>query len=240
MELTLKKWTKKDYSDLLDYLKSISEQKYLDFSKKLTPGSDNILGIRVPVVRDIAKQIAKGDVAGFLSLVSNAWHEEIQLHGLVIGYSKLEFADILKALDVFIERIDNWANCDVVCTNLKSFKKNEAQGFAYLKEKLTSTNPWVIRFVLVQYLAHFICDEYIDSILKQCVDVKLDHYYVKMGNAWLISTAYIKYPDKTINVLQEKSLDEWTHNKAIQKIIESYRVGAASKDKVRKLKINSK
>lgn len=239
MEVILDNWSKKDYSNLVSYLKEISESKYMEFSKKLTPGVDDILGIRVPVLRDIAKKIAKGNVKEYLALAGNSWHEEIQLHGLVIGYSKLPFGDVLTALDNFIPNINNWANCDVVCSNLKVFQKNRAEGFTYLENKLNSDNPWQIRFVLIQYLAHYLCDEFIDKVLEKCLEVKSDHYYVKMGNAWLLSTAYIKYPEKTLPLLEKNLLDSWTHNKTIQKIIESNRVDKAAKDEIRKLKVES-
>lgn len=237
MELVLKQWTSKDYEQLLEYLQEIAGDEYQKFSKKLTPGVENILGIQVPILRDIAKNIAKGDVLGYLSLAGSTWHEEILIHGFAIGYCKLPFTEMLKALESFIPRINNWANCDSVCTTLKIFQRNRAEGYAYLEPKLNSSNPWEIRFVLIQFLSHYLCDEYIDNVLNAAAKVDYDHYYVKMGNAWLLSTAYVKYPDKTMALLKEKQLDPWVHNKTIQKIIESNRVDKTAKERVRKLKI---
>ncbi len=223
-----------NYNEFIDYLYSLKDIKYKDFQEKLIL-SDNLIGIRTPELKKIAKTIANSNYKGFIKLNKHNLYEEKLIHGLILGYLKLEFNDLKPLIDEFIPYIDNWAICDLTVSNLKIFNKNKDNGFKEIKKYLKSKNSWINRFGYVLLLNYYINDEYIDKIFGLCENYK-DEYYVKMSIAWLISICYIKYKDKTIEYLKNNKLDNWTYNKAMQKIIESNRINKDEKDMLRKFK----
>ncbi|WP_270739042.1 DNA alkylation repair protein [Massilioclostridium coli] len=228
-------WTAQDYTELLQYLRESSESKFQQFQQRLIPDTA-ILGIRTPKLRSIAKEIAKGNVPGFLQVAQRDWHEERLLQGLVIGYWNVPFSERLEYLTSYLPLIDNWAICDMVCNTLTCFQKDAPEGFHYLLDLLQQDNPWIIRFVLIMFLSHYLQDDYIDRVLEASASVTNDHYYVRMGNAWLLSVAFVKYRDKTVNLLKSSRLDDWTYHKTLQKIMESNRVDQATKEWISTMK----
>ena len=228
-------WTAHDYTELLQYLRESSESKFQQFQQRLIPDTA-ILGIRTPKLRSIAKVIAKGNVPGFLQVAQRDWHEERLLQGLVIGYWNVPFSERLEYLTSYLPLIDNWAICDMVCNTLTCFQKDAPEGFHYLLDLLQQDNPWIIRFVLIMFLSHYLQDDYIDKVLEASASVTNDHYYVRMGNAWLLSVAFVKYRDKTVNLLKSSRLDDWTYHKTLQKIMESNRVDQATKEWISTMK----
>lgn len=224
-----------NYDDFLNYLYSLQDKKYLDFHSKLVSNT-NIIGIRVPILKQIAKSLANNDYNSFINNNKHSTYEETMLHGLVIGYLKCPFKDVLEYLNVFIPFNDNWAVNDTVCANLKIFKKNQEDGFKYINKLIKSKNDWTIRFGLVLLLDHYINDKYIDKIFNIINSIKSEEYYVKMANAWLLSICYIKYHKKTYNFLLNNNLDSFTFNKAISKICDSYRVDKSVKEQLKQLK----
>lgn len=235
MILNKTKWTKKDYDKFIEYLYSLKDEKYLEFHSKLICEKVNIIGIRVPKLKAIAKEITKGNYLDFIKLSKDYLYEEKIIHGLIIGYIKQDFKTIIDLLDNYIPCIDNWAVNDTVCANLKMFKNNP-EGYVYIKKLLKSNKPFTIRFALVLMLDFYINEEYIDNILKIINGIKNDNYYVRMANAWALSICYIKYPKKTFSFLENNNLDKWTQNKAISKIKDSKRVKKEEKLKIDKLK----
>lgn len=225
---------KYNYDDFLKELYSYQDLKYKDFHSKLVL-DDNLIGIRTPVLKKIAKEISKSDYISFISNNKHNFYEEKIIHGLVLGYLNIDFNYLLKLLDEFIIYIDNWAICDLTASNLKAFKKNLDVGFIKIKEYLKNDNSWINRFGYVLLLDYYINDSYIDKIYDMCKEYK-DEYYVKMSIAWLLSMCYIKYKDKTINFLKNSNLDTWTYNKTIQKIIESKRISNDEKNILRMMK----
>lgn len=223
-----------NYDEFIKYLYSLQDIKYKDFQKKLIL-SDNLIGIRTPELKKIAKTISNSNYKDFIKLNKHNLYEEKLIHGLILGYLKLEFNDLKPLIDEFIPYIDNWAICDLTVSNLKIFSKNKGNGFKEIKKYLKNKNSWINRFGYVLLLSYYITDEYIDEIFNLCENYK-DEYYVKMSIAWLISICYIKYKDKTIEYLKNNKLDNWTYNKAIQKIIESNRIDKDEKNMLRKLK----
>ena len=228
-------WTAQDYTELLQYLRESSESKFQQFQQRLIPDTA-ILGIRTPKLRSIAKEIAKGNVPGFLQVAQRDWHEERLLQGLIIGYWNVPFSERLEYLTSYLPLIDNWAICDMVCNTLTCFQKDAPEGFHYLLDLLQQDNPWIIRFVLIMFLSHYLQDDYIDKVLEASASVTNDHYYVRMGNAWLLSVAFVKYRDKTVNLLKSSRLDDWTYHKTLQKIMESNRVDQATKEWISTMK----
>lgn len=225
-----------NYSLLIDYMNTLADDKYRVFQSKLVPGVDNIMGIRVPVLRKLAKEISKGDYKGFLSVCSRQYYEEDMLRGFIISNIKTDYSDFLKNVDGFISFINNWAVCDAFCSGLKQINKYKDSFFDHIEIYLNSENPWSKRVGLVLMLGYYIEDKYIDSVLKRCRDTRSDEYYVMMGRAWLIATAYAKYPEKTKQFLLSADLDDAVFNMSIQKCVESNRVVKEEKDYLRTLK----
>lgn len=236
MNLIKEKWTKKEYNELVRYLYSLEDIKYKEFHSKLTYNT-NIIGIKIPILKQISKDICKGNYLEFIEFVTTNTYEEWLIFGLIIGYSKLDFNKKLELLDKYIINIDNWASCDIVCANMKDFKKNKEKGYKYIFKLIKSNKCWNIRVGLVLLLDFYINDEYLDNIFAICNSIKSDEYYVKMAVAWLISICYIKHKDKTLKYLNNNNLDKFTYNKAIQKIVESTRVSTEEKNMLKLMKI---
>lgn len=225
-----------NYQEFIDELYNLQDLKYKEFHGKLIM-SDNLIGVRTPELKRIAKVIARSNYEEFFKKNKHKLYEENLVHGLVLGYLKLEFDELKILVNDFIPYIDNWAVCDMTVSNLKVYKKNKTKDIVFeeIKKYVNNNNPWINRFGYVLLLEYFIEEKYIDEIFNLCTNYK-DHYYVKMAIAWLISMCYIKYKGRTLTFLKKNKLDEWTHNKAIQKIIESYRVTEEDKKMLRGLK----
>ena len=210
--------------------------KYKEFHSSLCPNVDKIIGVRVPELRKIAKEIAQQYYVRFLSQAKDEYYEELLLQGLVIGYAKISIEETFEYLEKFVPKINSWAVCDTTCSNLKITKKHMQEMWEFLEKYINSNKEYEIRFALVMYLNYFLTEEYIDKILEKLDKIENKEYYVQMAIAWLISFAYIKQKEKTEKYLLKNNLDQFTQNKAIQKICESYRVEVAEKEKLRKYK----
>ena len=228
-------WSKKEYLSFINNLKKQADLKYKNFHSKLIL-DNHLIGIKTPVLRKIAKEISQGNYKAFIKYNNHKYYEEKMIHGLIIGYSKNSFDDKIKLLNEFLPFIDNWAICDITCSNLKDFKKNQDQGFKIIVNYLNDNNLWVKRVGLVLLLDYYINDNYIDKVLTIAEKIKSEEYYVRMANAWLISMCYIKYKNKTLKLFQSNSLDKFTQNKAISKIRDSYQVNEIDKKELLKLK----
>ena len=224
------------YDEFLSELHSLQDLKYKEFHGKLIM-SDKLIGVRTPELKRIAKVIARSNYLDFFKENKHQLYEENLIHGLVLGYLKLDFNELKPLVDNFIPYIDNWAVCDMTVANLKVYKKNKTKDIVFdeIKNYINNNNPWINRFGYVLLLEYFIEEKYIQEIFDLCTKYK-DHYYVKMAIAWLISMCYIKYKGRTLTFLKKTKLDSWTHNKAIQKIIESNRVEDSDKIILRGLK----
>ena len=219
-----------------EHLFAKQDLKYKEFHSSLCPNVDKIIGVRVPELRNIAKEIAKTDYAGFLLEAKDEYYEELLLQGLVIGYAKISIEETFKYLNQFVPKINSWAVCDTTCSNLKITKKYMKEMWEFLEIYINSDKEYEIRFALVMYLNYYLTTEYIDKIFEKIDKIKNNEYYVQMAIAWLVSFAYIKQKEKTEKYLVKNNLDKFTHNKSIQKICESYRVSKKDKEKLRKYK----
>lgn len=225
-----------NYSELLDYLKSLADEKYRVFHGGLVPGTDNILGVRIPVLRKLAKEISKGDYEGFLNCCTREYYEEDMLRGIVTANIKMDYDELVRRTDAFIPYINNWAVCDIFCSSLKQVKKYLPQFFEHIDVYLKSENQWSRRAGIVLMLSYYLSDEYIERVLSRCEKTAGEEYYVMMARAWLISCTYGKYPKITREYLLHTEIDKVTFNKAIQKCIESYRISKEEKEWLRTLK----
>lgn len=214
----------------------LADEKYKEFHSRLCPNTNNIVGVRVPVLRNYAKELAKKDFKSYLATARNDYYEEIMLQGMVIGIAKMNPEERLMYIAEFIPKIDNWAICDVFCAGLKFVHKNKEIVWEFLQKYLTSTKEFELRFAIVMMLDFYITEEYIKKVIAILDNIKHQGYYVKMAIAWTISVAYVKYPRIIMKYLENNTLDNFTYNKSLQKIIESYRVSEEDKIIIRKMK----
>lgn len=234
-------WSKADYMELVAYLKSLGEEKLQRFHQTLTPNAKGVLGIRLPQLRLIAKEIAKGNWRAYLAAAENSYHEETMLCGLVIGYAKAEnIEEVLQLIEDFAPRIYTWAICDSFCTGLKIVKKHPQKVLPVLLRYLASKEEYNVRFAVVMLMSFFIEEERIDSLLVQLNNVSHEGYYVKMAVAWALSVCFVKFPNQTMYALQNNTWDDFTYQKALQKITESYRVDDSTKAVIRQMRKNKK
>lgn len=217
-------------------LMEMADEEYRKFSSSLIPNVDNILGVRLPELRKLAKNIAKGDWRTYLAQADNRYFEETMLQGLVIGYAKTDIEERLRYVADFVPRIDNWSVCDSFCTGLKFTKNHRSLMWDFLQPYLSSDKEYEIRFGVVMLLLYFVEDEYIERVLQWMDRIRHEGYYVKMAVAWAISVCYVKYPEPTMAFLKNNTLDDFTYNKALQKIIESLRVDSETKHVLRSMK----
>ncbi len=230
-ELRKKKWTKKEYQNYLKYLKEIKEEDYAKFSKKIISTEYQMLGIRIPMQRKIAKEIQKGDVTSFLSCCGNNYYEEVLIEGLVIaGLKEKEVFE--EYFEPFLLKIDNWAICDSVCSGLKIISKYPSFYFSKINEWLQRKEPFTVRVGLVLLLNFYMIEEYIPKILDLVSTIHREEYYINMAIAWLVAEITIRFPDMGLSFLKEKKLDSFTQNKTISKIKDSYRVSKSDKEKL--------
>lgn len=216
-------------------LEGLAEPEYQKFSASLLPGVENILGVRIPKLRVIAKRIAKENWKEFLEDAKDDSFEEILLQGLVIGYAKANPTEIITALDAFLPKIDNWSVCDSTAMTLKAAKDHPAY-FGYAQSCIAEETEFSVRFGLVLLMSHFVSDDYIESVLETIENAELPGYYAKMAAAWAVSVCYVKYPERTEEWLSSAKLDDWTFNKSIQKIKESLRVSEEDKARLDSMK----
>lgn len=239
MDLKLYEWTVKDYEQFVEFLKGEADVKYRNFHSSLVPNAEKseILGIKMPKLREFGKEIAHGNVRSYLKVSSSEFYEERMLRGIVTGLVKTRnFDEFTMLCDNFAEEVNNWAICDCFCAGLKQVKKYKAEFFDYIQKYLDSGNEWKIRVALVIMLDYYLEEDYIDAVLKRCDDVKNTEYYVSMAQAWLVATAVAKCREKAMAYLHENSLDDVTFNKAIQKCIESKRIDDETKEYLKSLR----
>lgn len=213
-----------------------ANKNYKEFSQNIMPDTDNILGVKIPILRKIAKEIYKNyDWKLFLKQNTTYW-EELMLQSMVIGNIKDEPQNILKYVKSFIPKLNGWGVCDNFCSNLKFTKNNKTPVWKFIQPYFKSQKEYEKRFAFVMLLTYFLEDEYIDRCLEHIDNFKDSRYYAKMGTAWALSICYIKYPAKTLEYLKKSKLDNWTFNKSIQKICESLRIDKETKNYLKTLK----
>lgn len=215
---------------------SLADENYRKFQSNLCPGNINIVGVRLPLLRELARKIAKNNWREYMKNVKDDYYEEVMLQGMVIGYIKADIEEILSYVTGFIPKIDNWGVCDSFCSGLKFTKKNKQRMWDYLQSYLFSKEEFEIRFGVVMLLDYYIEEEYIDKVLQLLDQVNHEGYYVKMAIAWAISVCYIKFEEKTMAYLKNSTLDNFTYNKTLQKIMESLRVDMDTKAIIKSMK----
>lgn len=226
----IKTWNEESYKEFVKYLTSIQDKKYKEFHSSLVLNSKyEMIGIRVPIMRDIARGIAKGDIERFLEYAQNKYYEEVMIQGLVISNIKDEKL-FYKYFNEYINKIDNWALCDSFCSSIKIVRKYEEKYFTEATKMAVSNNEFVSRVGLVVILDHFIKQNNLDAIFDTLNKIQSDKFYINMAEAWLLCEMYIKFPNETQDFLKKNNLNKFTQNKAISKIHDSYRVSREEKE----------
>lgn len=214
----------------------LAEEPYARFTSSLIPGATGILGVRLPHLRKIAKRLARGQWRDYLDAPGKKHFEEHMLHGMLIGAIPADIETVLSYTEAFIPRIDNWSVCDSFCAGLTCARKHQQRVWDFLQPSLASDREYELRFGIVMLLDHYLNDEYISRVLHTLEGIRHKTHYVRMGIAWALSAAFVRYPELTLPLLQNGNLDQTTHNKTIQKIVESLRVPDTTKNFIRTLK----
>lgn len=214
----------------------LADEKYREFHNGLCPNNDNIIGVRVPNLRSLAKEIAKEDWRNFIKGNKNEYYEETMLEGFVIGYAKMDLEERLEWISKFVPKIDNWAVCDCTCSTFKFIEKNREAVWDFIQKYLNSNKEFEVRFGIIILLDYYLTEDYIDKVIEKLDKIKQQDYYVKMAIAWTLQVAYVKNKEKVISYLKTSNLDNFTYNKALQKMTESNRISKEEKDLLRKMK----
>lgn len=224
-------------NELQQNLFGMRDAAYAAFIAKLTPGfpPGHFIGVRVPLLRTIARSFAKEEAASqrFLSHLPHSYYEEDMLHGMLISLVK-DYDRCLDLTDRFLPYVDNWAVCDTLSP--KVFAKHKAQLLENILRWSSSSNTYTCRFGLRMLMTHFLDDSFSADFLEIPAAIRSEEYYVKMMVAWFFATALAKQWEATLPYLENRQLDPWTHRKTIQKAIESYRIPPERKDYLRTLR----
>lgn len=234
----MENWTKESYDAFRAQLFSQAEADYKAFHEKLLCSSLPVIGLRVPFLRKMAKEIAKKDGIAFLQHCGRETYEERLLYGLVAAALPVSYEAFLPYCDYYTEHLaENWAHCDVFCSSVKKIiKGNEREFFDHIKTYLSSENPWAVRMGLVMMLTHFLLPEYMEEVLERTDAIHSEQYYIRMAQAWLLATAWAKDRERMLAYIERHHLDDWTFHKFIQKCCESYRILKEDKIFLRALK----
>lgn len=224
-------------NDIEKELFKLQDKKYQELQSKILPNLDanTIIGVRTPDLKKYAKKLFKENNYGsFINDLPHKYYEENQLHAFIISLIK-DYDECLSCFKKFLPYIDNWSTCDQ--STPKAFSKNLDGLLKEIKEWIKSKETYTIRFGVSMLMRNYLDDNFKVEYLEMVSKIKSDEYYVNMMRAWYFATALAKQYDKTITYIENKKLDVWTHNKAIQKAIESFRVTDEHKDYLRSLRI---
>lgn len=233
MNLKLQHWTNDDYKQFKSYLEGLSEFEYRAFSQKLIPDTPHMYGIRIPILRKIAKEISHGNCTEFLALQKGDYHEEIIVDGLVAASVNCGYDEMMSYMKSFAEKIYNWSICDTV--SFKHMSKYTDRLIQDIDWFIYNDNPWIVRYGLRCLMQFFLTDEYTDRVLKYVQSVKSDMYYVQMMQAWLLATAAAEQRDTTIEFLKTRQLPPTVLKMTVRKMCESLRISPEDKQFAKEL-----
>ena len=224
-------------NNIVDKLFSMQDKKYRELQIKTIPNidPDTIIGVRTPELRKFAKELFKNNkYKDFIEELPHKYFDENQLHAFIIFESK-DYDECINLVNKFLPYINNWATCDQGTSKL--FKKHTDELLIEIKKWIKSKETYTIRFGISSLMRYYLDDNFKPEYLEMVSKIKSDEYYVNMMKAWYFATALAKQYDEAIKYIENKKLDIWTHNKTIQKAIESYRITDKQKDYLRSLKI---
>ena len=211
----------------------LQDIKYRDFHARLMPNiaKDAIIGVRVPQLRALAKEV-KPMSADFFAGLPHKYYEENNLHAILLSEIR-DFDSCIKELERFLPYVDNWATCDIM--KPKVFKKNKDRLLPEIEKWLDSEHEYTVRFAIGMLMTHFLDDAFEEKYLERVSAVSSDKYYINMMIAWFFATALAKKWDSAVKYFEENRLAEWVHNKAVQKAAESFRITKEQKEYLRNI-----
>lgn len=227
-----------DGVEIRQKLQSLSEPDYREFHSSLVPGEKNILGVRLPKIRVLAREISKKDWKEWFLAREDTCYEETMLRGLVLAYARMEEPEErLIYISKFVKDIRNWAVCDSFCNTLKDADHYQEMYWDFLGPYFTSDREYEARFAAVMLLCHFMKEQYLKDGIKRLESIRQEGYYAKMAVAWAISVYFAAFPAEMLAYLRgPHGLDEFTYRKSLQKITESYRVSKELKSIIREMR----
>lgn len=217
-------------------LKKLQDKGYREMQVTIIPTleADSIIGVRTPALRQLAKEFAKReDISVFLSDLPHKFFEENQLHAFILSGMK-DAESCFRLVDEFLPYVDNWATCDQMSP--KVFKKHKQLLLEYVDKWIRSEHTYVKRFAIGMLMEHFLDEDFKTSYLTKVSKIRSEEYYVNMMIAWYFATALAKQYEDTLPFIEKQKLDKWTHNKSIQKAVESYRITPEQKEYLKTLK----
>ncbi len=217
-------------------LLSLAEPKYQKFSAALIPGCENLLGVRIPLLRKIAQRLVREGQAAYVRKAQDIYFEETMLKGLIIGNLRQDIEKVLVEAAYFIPKITNWSLCDSFCTELKIVKKHKERVWEFIQPYAMSTQAYEIRVAVVLGLMYYKEEAYIEQLFAQFNAITHEDYYVKMAVAWAVSICFVALPNPTMAFLKNNQLDDFTYNKSLQKIRESLKVPYEMKEFIKTMK----
>ena len=223
--------------EIRNRLFELQDTKYRDFQSGLIPGveTDAFIGVRTPELRKLAKEFAKNkEIGEFLEELPHKYFDEDQLHAFIISGEK-DYEKALGELSAFLPYVNNWATCDQMSP--KVFKKQKKELLPEIDKWLKSDKTYTVRFAIGMLMEHFLDEDFDISYPEKVAVIRSEEYYINMMIAWYFATALAKQYDEILPFIEGKRLDTWTHNKAIQKAVESYRITQEQKGYLKTLKI---
>lgn len=211
----------------------MGEEQYREFSSNLMPTLDKsrVIGIRIPILRKYAKTLENYD--DFLNELPHKYFEENNLHAFLIEREQ-SFDKCIEKLEAFLPFIDNWATCDSM--KPKVLKKEPEKLIEYINKWINSKDTYAVRYALNLLMSYYLDENFDESYLEMVVNIKSHEYYINMMRAWFLATALAKRYKETLPYIENNLLDTWTHNKTIQKAVESFRISKEQKQYLKILK----
>lgn len=218
--------------NIREELFKLKDEKYKNFSSKLTKTKYPMIGVRIPSIKKLAKEIKKQD---YFNNVKNPFFEEVMLEGLLI--SKLNnIEEVINKLRIFVNKIDDWSICDSVCASLKIVNKYKEDMWKFITSFKDSSEEFEVRFMLIMMLDYYLEEKYINRIFDIIDNLKCNKYYVKMAVAWLLATCFVKCEKETLLYIEDCKIDDFTFNKMISKCNDSFRISYELKQYLKKRK----
>ena len=225
--------------DITAQLFALQDKAYADFQSKLLPtvARETVIGVRTADLRKMAKQICKTPAAQeFLHSLPHCYFDENQLHAFILSEEK-DFNTCIAELERFLPYVDNWATCDQLSP--RCFKKHTQELLPHIRKWIKITHTYTKRFGMGMLMRYYLDGEFKPEFLEWVASIKSDEYYIRMMQAWFFATALAKQWDTTLPYIEQRRLRPWTHNKSIQKAIESYRITDEQKTLLKTLKLES-
>ncbi|NBK96408.1 MAG: DNA alkylation repair protein [Erysipelotrichia bacterium] len=219
-------------------LAMLKDEDYANFQRRLIPEATNIIGVRTPLLRKMAKQLSKQYDVKCLQWISDDSYEEVLLQGMLIAYSKLTFQELFPYIQAYVSKINNWSLCDLFVSSLKITSKHLDEMYPFLLTCLQSEQTYEVRFAIVMLFNYYKSEVDCQKALQYFEQLHTHSYYVQMAIAWAISVYFVRFKAVTLKYLENNHLDDFTYQKALQKIIEKRTVSEEDKQLIRGMKRN--